>query len=441
MMTKILLTAALVLNPLAGSAREPTWGNCPASPPFPAPGKDVDCTTIQVPVDWNNPDGEKIPLFVSRHKARKDRLGVLVTNPGGPGNPGSVPVTMARDEFPDELLDRFDIIGFDPRGIGASNPIRCDDKLLKPITPPRTKAAYDKLVESNRRLGESCRKRTGALFDHLDTASVARDVDAIRRALGEEKISFLGQSYGSLIGQQYADLFGGHVRALVLDSVVDHGVKDAGAYLREGAIESQRAFDKHVKQPVDALFGRADKGILRYKGKKVTADQLTELLNGYLAVGGTPELGSSLKALSTGKGEVRWLMSGPEIMFRATWCQDFNARFTGYADYRRAMAAARRAAPDIRGNTQAITFVLGCQGWPAKTVNPPRAHRFKVPTLIANHRIDLATPYAAAQRVHRRLPGSKLATLNGTGHITYARLGLTSEKKRMQRVITTFLSH
>ncbi|MER6946708.1 alpha/beta hydrolase [Nonomuraea sp. NPDC000554] len=441
-MKKIYLAAAAALclgalMPAVPAAAEVTWGKCPPDPPYPPAAKGITCGKVTVPVDWSQPDGEKIEIFVSRSKARKTKIGTLITNPGGPGNPGATPVMMAGEEFPDEVLDSFDIIGFDPRGVGRSSGLECE---AGPITPPTTSKEFAALVATNRTLGQSCREKTGALFDHLDTGSVAQDVEAIRQALGEEKISFLGQSYGTLIGQQYAQLHSERLNSLVLDSVIDHSIKDPAELLRDGAAEAERALKKSLRTTVATLFARADQGALTHKGKKVTPQMLTDLLNGYLTVGGTSELDSSLKALATGKGQVRWLDSGGDIMFRATWCQDFSATFKNFTDYRTAMAEARKVAPYVRGNSQAINFVLGCQGWPAKVANPPAAHSFTgVPTLVASHTVDLATPHTWATRVHRRIPGSKLLTMEGTGHITYARMCLTAPKQCMKRKITGFL--
>ncbi|MGI5488622.1 alpha/beta fold hydrolase [Microtetraspora malaysiensis] len=440
---KLLLAAVLglggALAPQSASAIQ--WEKCPPNPPFPAPGEGIECGTVKVPVDWSLPDGEQISVFVSRSKARKQKLGTLVTNPGGPGNPGATPVMTAPEEFPDEILDSFDIVGFDPRGIGRSHGIQCDDTLVsKTFTPPATQAAWDELVAHNRRLGESCRKNTGPLFDHLDTESVARDVEAIRRALGAEKISFLGQSYGTLIGQHYAQLFPEKLDRLVLDGVVDHGLTTAAAHLLDGAKEAERAYREHLdpaqSRTVTLLFAKADRGTLKHGKTTVTPDMLTALLNDYL---GTDYMKEVIKNLATGKGGVPFNPPGVEIMHRATWCQDFSVATT-FAQFGKAMAAARKAAPGVRYNAQSTNFVLGCQGWPAKVSNPPATPEVKgVNALIATYERDLATPKAWAWRVAASIPGAGRVVLAATGHITYGRYAVTDAQKCVQREVSGFL--
>ncbi|WP_433425487.1 alpha/beta fold hydrolase [Microtetraspora malaysiensis] len=442
-MTKLLLAAVLSLGgalaPQSASAIQ--WEKCPPDPPYPAPGEGIECGTVKVPVNWSLPGGEQIKVFVSRSKARKQKLGTLVTNPGGPGNPGATPVMMAPEEFPDEILDSFDIIGFDPRGIGRSHPIQCDDTLMtKTFTPPATQTAWNELVAHNRRLGESCRKKTGPLFDHLDTRSVARDVEAIRRALGAEKISFLGQSYGTLIGQHYAQLFPDKLDRLVLDGVVDHGLKTAAAHLLDGAQEAERVYREHLdpaqSRTVTLLFARADRGTLKHGKTTVTPYMLTVLLNQYL---GTDHMEKVINSLATGKGEVPFSSSYAEIMHRAAWCQDFSVATT-FAQFGKAMATARKAAPGIRYNSQSTNFVLGCQGWPAKVTNPPATPEVKgVNALIATYERDLATPKAWAGRVAARIPGAGRVVLPATGHITYRRYAVTDAQKCVHREVTGFL--
>ncbi|MEV8636198.1 alpha/beta fold hydrolase [Streptosporangium sp. NPDC051023] len=442
-MTKLLLAAVLSLGgalvPQSASAIQ--WEKCPPDPPYPAPGDGIECGTVEVPVDWSLPDGEQIKIFASRSKARKQKLGTLVTNPGGPGNPGATPVMRAPEEFPDEILDSFDIIGFDPRGIGRSHDIQCDDTLVnKTFPPPATQAAWDELVVHNRRVGESCREKTGPLFDHLDTMSVARDVEAIRRALGAEKISFLGQSYGTLIGQHYAQLFPDKLDRLVLDGVVDHGLKTAAAQLLDGAKESERAYREYLdpaqRRTVTLLFAKADRGTLKHGTTIVTPHMLTALLNEYFGADSMKEL---IKNLATGKGEVPFESPYVEIMHRATWCQDFSVTTT-FAQFGKAMAAAREAAPGIRHNAQSTDFVLGCQGWPAKVTNPPATPELKgVNALIATYERDLATPKAWALRVAARIPAARRVVLAATGHIIYGRHAVTDAQKCVQREISRFL--
>ena len=185
----------------------------------------------------------------------------------------------------------------------------------------------------NKQLADSCRKRSGPVVDHMDSVSVARDMDAIRAALGEKKISFLGHSYGTLIGRQYARLFPQKLRALALDSAMDPSRPDAERFVKDGsaAVEGgvQQLADwcakdascalkgENVKGVIRGLFARADAGRLLEPGqrgptrKKVTADQLSGFLFGYFQKWNPQTTAEQLGALHSGKGKVCWMDSTP----------------------------------------------------------------------------------------------------------------------------------
>jgi pimeloyl-ACP methyl ester carboxylesterase len=188
----------------------------------------VECGTLRVPVDWNSGYGASIDIALARRRATNPatRIGALVVNPGGPGGSG-VDFAIGGDRFFSAgLRSRFDIVGFDPRGVARSHPVLCSAALSAAAPSPMLsgQAAFTAMVAYNRRLYADCRRNTGPLFDHVDTLSVVRDIDALRAALGETKLSFYGISYGTLMGQQYADRYPGRVRAIGLDSTMDHSV-------------------------------------------------------------------------------------------------------------------------------------------------------------------------------------------------------------------------
>lgn len=198
------------------------WRACPERPDDPG----TRCGTLRLPVDWARPGGETFPLALARRTATDPaaRIGVLVFNPGGPGLSGVDVALTADSQLGPDVLRRFDVIGFDPRGTVRSAPVRCSSALLaqQPSLTPGNAAEFERLRTYNRQLRDDCRAQSGPLFDHLDSVSVARDTDAIRAALGERQLSFYQWSYGTLIGQAYAELFPDRVRALVMDSVMDH---------------------------------------------------------------------------------------------------------------------------------------------------------------------------------------------------------------------------
>jgi hypothetical protein len=175
--------------------------------------------TLTVPIDWDDPDGETIDLALARIPASDPdaRIGSLVINPGGPGGSGVGFALFAPEVFSPEVLDRFDIVGFDPRGVGDSHPVLCSVETLQddPGALFDSRAELDARAAFNDELREDCRENTGPLYDHVDSLSVVHDIDAIRAALGDEQLSFFGVSYGTLMGQQYAATYPERVRAVV----------------------------------------------------------------------------------------------------------------------------------------------------------------------------------------------------------------------------------
>ncbi len=185
----------------------------------------VESGYLEVPIDYSNPDAGTLEVFVARRPAGdpRQRIGSMLVNPGGPGFGGADYAAFAPQIFDSELLDRFDIVGWDPRGTGMSNPsIDCIDDY--DLYYASLDTAADPAGESERlarRFVEGCLERSGDILDHVGTNNSARDMDMIRRALGEEQISYFGFSYGSELGGVWATLFPGTVRAAVFDGAAD----------------------------------------------------------------------------------------------------------------------------------------------------------------------------------------------------------------------------
>ena len=171
------------------------WSACEKSP-------QTQCGTLKVPLDWSKPSGATISLAIARRPAKdpQHRVGTLFFNPGGPGD-GAVEyiAAHAEDVFTPTLIERFDLVGMDPRGIANSSPVRCTLPLITPETTlfPKTEQQFQQLVKHNREVGLDCLDKAGDLVRHMDTVSVARDHEALRLALGENKINWLGISYGT----------------------------------------------------------------------------------------------------------------------------------------------------------------------------------------------------------------------------------------------------
>ncbi|MFI9454546.1 alpha/beta hydrolase [Amycolatopsis sp. NPDC052450] len=230
------LTAAAatvaVLVPATASAAVSSvrWGPCPED--VAAPG--VECGTLPVPLDYRKPGGATIDIAVSKLASTKPakRRGIMLTNPGGPGGPGqSMPAGLRAAGMPSSVLDAYDIIGFDPRGIGRSTPVTCDLKPEQQVSnvPPyaRDAAAVAERATYVAGIAKQCGgSKTAANLPYITTANTARDMDRIREALGEKKLSYYGVSYGSYLGAVYSTLFPQQTDRVVIDSVTGPGGLD-----------------------------------------------------------------------------------------------------------------------------------------------------------------------------------------------------------------------
>ena len=201
------------------------WKKCKGKPR----DDQLQCATVSVPLDWDRPNGKQIELAVIRRLASRpqERIGSMFVIPGGPGQSGYDLVAESGavlDKFGD---GRFDVVGWDPRGTNRSSPVECFTNepaqarfwagVSIPSTPAESDAYQRKTVELARRCGEV----SGELLSHITTADTARDLDALRQAVGDAELTYVGLSYGTMIGQIYANLFPGRVRAMVLDGLVD----------------------------------------------------------------------------------------------------------------------------------------------------------------------------------------------------------------------------
>lgn len=214
-------------RPAAGeaSAAQLTWSACESTV---ASLVGLQCSTLSVPVDHSDPDGGSIELAVARSTATgpaTDRIGSLVLNPGGPGVPTIDWLANVTAVMPAELSERFDLVAFDPRGVGESSPVRClDDETkaeqLDGDLSPSGPADIEQAIEEQEELLDACRTNAGDLIEFMSTADVAADLDVLREALGDEQLTYVGFSYGTSIGAAYATLFPERTRALILDGSV-----------------------------------------------------------------------------------------------------------------------------------------------------------------------------------------------------------------------------
>ncbi|AQZ62010.1 proteinase (secreted protein) [[Actinomadura] parvosata subsp. kistnae] len=443
------LGISLTSGGVASAAAPPptiTWAPCPED-------TTAECGTLKVPVDWDAPGGATIDLAVARRKAAGPaaRVGSLVVNPGGPGASGVDFVVHGSGYFSAELRGRFDVVGFDPRGVGRSHPVVCSAALVRERPHPfiENQTDMDAWVSFNQRLRQDCRARTGPLYDHVSSLDVARDVDALRAALGEAKLTYYGVSHGTLIGQAYAERFPGKVRALVLDSNFDHSV-DTATYLNTTAAHAAGAFDQFVlwceattscalhghdiRAFWKRLLDRADRGELHEPGLPDVPMGAYELVNTAFAGLYNPnwaELAQLLQAIDTGgPGPAASAQKDEEVpVSTPVFCQDFHLPVAGYAQYASLLRRQAPPARDMRYSPPALGRIAGCLGQPTPIPNPQ--HRLRVdatpPILLASSLNDPATGYLWTLSTAEQIGAeARVLTYEGSGHGVYGRSDCTT---------------
>jgi pimeloyl-ACP methyl ester carboxylesterase len=449
-LTALILGTVLVATP--GTAAHaappaPSWGPCEEDTEG-LPERLV-CAALPVPVDWSRPHGAKIELKLARLPAADPsrRIGSLFVNPGGPGGSGVYMVYGAEESFSPELIDRFDIVSFDPRGQAASHPVLCDGDLAAEqgaLLFPSSSTEYRQLRRVNKALGESCRELTGPLAGHVDTASVVRDMDAVRAAIGESTISYYGVSYGTMIGQQYAELFPKRLRAMVLDSNMDHA-QNIWSYQKWEAVAMEGSFlqfaawcertagcalhDEDVPAYFDDLYEKAEAGeIVLDPGTpqewQVTPEDLIYVTFSFMYDPAAWFAFADLLQMMGGDAPAAGARRGEpvELGYRPVMCQDFYFDVKSYLPVAAMEKALNRLAPHTKLNPLAWTDLTGCQNWPGKVTNPP--HRLKAsphlpPILMTNSRYDVATPYEWGRHLAAQLPTATFVTYDGVGHGDY----------------------
>ncbi len=401
----------------------------------------AECADLSVPLDWSRPGGDRITVAVSRLRATDPakRIGVLFFNPGGPGNAARPFVRDNADQtFPAELRERFDIVGVDPRGVGDSKPaITCEKPTVDAAGTryPSTRTQFDRLAAYNREVAEGCRRATGPLIDHVDTVSAARDFDAVRNALGEQQVSWLGLSYGTLLASTYAHLYPLQVRTAVLDGPADHTIGSRRLAADEAAA-TEKVFgafaDWCQSDPTCALHGR-----------DVKAGYRALLARAPLAAAGFPA-GASAEQIGFGTYE--------KLLFRRDWpglakdiadaatnaaafaavaptdpayrviaCHDMPTGEITYPEFADRLAEVRRLAPTTKGYVEGWDVQAGCLGWPIKPANPwGSVPVHGVPrTLVVAGALDPATPAAWGPLLAAQIDGAKLLKWTGPGHTAY----------------------
>ncbi|MDQ1294435.1 MAG: hypothetical protein QG608_2318 [Actinomycetota bacterium] len=416
------------------------WAACPEDE---TNASAAECGSVTVPIDWSAPDGPTVGIAVVRKPATSGkRIGSLFLLPGGPGGSG-VDAVLHQGQYFSELGQQFDLVGFDPRGVGRSHAVTCSQELIDTQPSPvlRNAAEFARAVAHSKVLGADCRKKTGPLFDHLDTVSVTHDLDAIRRALGEKTLSLFGFSYGTQVGLQYAELYGEHVRAMVADSTVDHSQYNPELLMTTSAAEED-AFDEFADWCDGSdgcpLHGADTRGIWKQLQKKADANRLSSpfdttepmdvfglrsLARGLLNNVQWTDLARYMVAMNTGKTVERPGPEEPEpIAALAIACQDWVHGVDTYEDYVRYVDRAAGLAPDFGVSADSLAVTTRCVGWPTTVKNPQHPYQIvRGPSiLLVNALHDPSTGYRWAQNVAGQLGGrGGLVTYEGWGHVLY----------------------
>lgn len=435
------------------------WGSCPEDAA--APG--LECSTIKVPLDYKDPGGKQIDIAISRLASKKpaQRRGVLLTNPGGPSAGLKFPADLATAKLPQGVLDSYDLIGFDPRGIGHSTPVTCDltpEQSAVGNVPPYARDAADvaKRAEQSKAIARQCAtSKTAGMLPHVSTANTARDMDRIRAALGETKISFAGYSWGTHLGAVYTTLYPQHSDRIMLDSNVGpdgwdyandrlyaQGFDDRFPDFAKFAAANSATYGlggtpEQITAKYFDLAARLDKAPVR----DIDGPTFRMLTFGFLFNDlGMPLVAKIWQALDNdqplppmGPSEapgVENLVSGRYYMI----CND--SRWPGsVGTYQRTVAIDRLRHPMFGA---AGANVQPCAFWPAPAEPPVRVgDRGPSNVLMLQNRRDPATPLAGAEKLRRAFDDrARMVTVDAGGHGVYPYAG----NKCADTVATEFLT-
>ncbi|MGY1590983.1 alpha/beta hydrolase [Geodermatophilus sp. SYSU D00708] len=459
-------TAVAGAAPAADPVPTLTWADCGTTPEGTAAG--VQCATADLPMDFDEPDGDRVQIAVARVPATDpaNRIGSLFLNLGGPGG-ASVDVLQARGAglFP-ALNARFDLVGFDPRGVGQSTPaIDCHaDQETQGIysvpVPTPLDVDADALVAKAQGYVDACLANNGEILEHVSTANVARDMDALRAAVGDEQLTYLGFSYGTFLGATYASLFPDRARALVLD-----GALDADQYVNDpfSSIAAQTAgFETALARFVEACaadqvacsgFGGADPR-LAYDQLVAAAETTPIPADGFAAdprpVTGDDirtatlwliyakqlwgQLGAALADAAAGDGSAVRALTDAYYGRRddGTFDPGLDRYFTiGAAEqqyptddlqvYLDRGAESWASFPHFWSNSgyAEVSYAL----WPARDedafLGPFDVPESAATPLVIGTTYDPATPYAGAEALVADLGNARLLTMEGDGHTAY----------------------
>ncbi|GAA0579997.1 alpha/beta fold hydrolase [Paractinoplanes ferrugineus] len=425
-----VLLASTLPSPAQAAARVPTldWSDC---------GDGIyQCTPAQVPLDYRRPGGTQVTLQLRRWPAAKPatRIGTLFIYAGGPGSSGWDWVQTFASTVTAELRDRFDIVGLDPRGVHRSQPVTCLDRDSYAAAWARP-ATFGNAVRSARQWNRACRAHSGELLPYLGAEYQARDLDLLRRAVGDDKLTYFGGSYATYVGTVYASMFPRHTRAMVLDSGYDPDkyANDPYAYDYGQYRSTEAALNRFRKwctaTPADCAFAPATPARLRKLLRAGGAPMLAELTSRLNS--GTRRwsaLGTDLHLAESRTGTLTAPLSQSDTAFNAVnvavECAD-RVYPPGLPQLRARLAEVAAdfplTAPGMAYGPPAYdqTHAPACLQWPAPRLSrytgPYRADG-SAPILVSGNTGDPDTPYADAVTLSRTLTNGHLITWAGEGH-------------------------
>jgi pimeloyl-ACP methyl ester carboxylesterase len=456
-------TATGAANPSA-AAGSASWSPCPDVPRQlvgrGATGMTYDCATVSVPEDWNNPSNGKtfdIAMIRVRSESQHNRIGSLPINPGGPGGSGIdtavyLSFGQALGGLPTAVTDQFDIIGFDPRGVGRSNPIRCisssdQDASFAAVPDPVSQASFDSFVALNKKIATACGTKYGAELPYFSTEQAARDMDSLRAAVGDDKLSYLGFSYGTLLGATYAQLFPTKIRAMVLDGAVDPK-QDYIQGSESQAKGFERAFTNFTnwckqtpdkcpiapdarKAVTDALAAADKNPIKGADGRTATSGWIfVAVISSLYTESGWTTLANAVASLKQGnpKGIFDLADQYAERQPDGSYSNLFDANLAvNCADTKGAPSVAQVRTLQSSWRTKYPLFgaplavgMLPCTFWPgARDPYPAGAATGAPPIVVVGTTGDPATPYENTADLAGMLGVGHVLTWEGEGHTAY----------------------
>lgn len=414
-----------------------------------------ECGTLPVPLDYTRPDGTRLPIRVVRARldSQLDRVGDLFVNPGGPGISGTGLALDLALSMPIEILQRFDLVGFDPRGVNLSGPVQCvpddyKDVLYAAEPYARTDAEYQLQVDIAETVATMCYDRYGDDLGLINTVNTARDLDQLRESLGETTLTYLGYSYGTTLGSTYAELFPDHVRALVLDGATDPTLGDR-ASTEASARGFESAFDAFAadcvaqrdcaagpdpKQTVLDVLDTARQAPLPTTGASdrtvAVGIVFTGVLSSLYSEDSWPVLADAIGTAAAGDGTGiaqladSYTRRGPDGSYPnvleanlAVNCADSASTFSD-GEIRVFIEEMRVLYPLFGAPIAA--GLLSCDRWKAPPHPLPiRDGGGAAPIMVVGTTNDPATPYTGAQAMAKELDSGFLLSWDGEGHTAY----------------------